>query len=112
MLPFMSPIMLPCKETNVTIVWGSYEDVTNYGTIHVTIENKTMLPSLGRRMRTLPFMLPFMLPWRKNDVTIVWGSYGDVTIHVTIHVTSHVTIHVTIHVTMEKNQCYHRLGYV
>ena len=62
-------------------------------------------------------MLPFMLPLRKTNVTIVWGVYGDVTIYVTIHVTieknnvtiawalyEDVTIHVTIHVTIEKNQ--------
>ena len=74
-----------------------------------------MLPLSGGCMGMLPCMLPFMLPSRRTNVTIVWGSYGYVTIHVTMHVTieknnvtiawalyEDVTIHVTIHVTIEK----------
>jgi hypothetical protein len=61
----------------------------------------------------------YNLPSRKTNVTIVWGSYGDVTIDVTIEknqcyhrlgaLHEDVTIYVTIHVTIEKIQCYHRL---
>ena len=79
-----------------------------------------MLPSSGGRMGNLPVMLPFMLPWRKTNVTIVWGWCEDVTNYVTItvvwgrmgmlHATIDVTIRVTMHVTIHKHQCYHRLG--